>query len=439
MNNINKQNPKAKDSPVYVVDGCRTPFLTTRGRANQFSAADLAVAAGRPLLLRQPFSPDAIDEVILGCVIPAPDEVNIARVASLRLGCNIKTPAWTVQRNCASGMQALDTAVRNIQGGHAGLILAGGVEAMSRAPLQWRPKLVEWMAGWLKARSLKAKLQSLASLSLKDLRPVFTLLQGLTDPSTGLSMGQTAEELAYEFAINRQSMDQFALASQQRLDKAQKDGVFNEEITPLFSPDGKVIKNDQGLHPNSSVEKLAKLKPVFDRPTGMVTAGNSAQITDGACWLLLADEATVKRLNLKPLGKITPASWAGLNPAQMGLGPVHAIDSLLKEYKTPFDSVDYWEINEAFAAQVIACTQAMDNPEYCKQELDGRAEPWGQIAPDRLNVDGGAISIGHPVSASGARIVLHLLHLLKRTKTKRGVAAICIGGGQGGAMLAEAV
>ncbi|MBF0193749.1 MAG: acetyl-CoA C-acetyltransferase [Magnetococcales bacterium] len=438
MNIINK-NTKAKDSPVYVVDGCRTPFLTTRGQANPFSAADLAVAAGRPLLLRQPFAADEIEEVILGCVIPAPDEVNIARVASLRLGCNIKTPAWTVQRNCASGMQALDTAVRNIQGGHSGLILAGGVEAMSRAPLQWRPKLVEWMSGWLKARSLKAKLQSLASLSIKELRPVITLLKGLTDPSTGLSMGQTAEELAYEFAIDRHAMDQFALASQNRLEKAQKDGLFNEEITPLFSHDGAVIKDDQGLHPGSNIKKLSKLKPVFDRPTGLVTAGNSAQITDGACWLLLADEATVKRLNLKPLGKITPASWAGLNPAQMGLGPVHAIDSLLKEYKTPFDSVDYWEINEAFAAQVIACTHAMDNPEYCKHELDKKDKPWGRIAPDRLNVDGGAISIGHPVSASGARIVLHLLHLLKRTKTKRGVAAICIGGGQGGAMLAEAV
>ncbi|MBF0357757.1 MAG: acetyl-CoA C-acetyltransferase [Magnetococcales bacterium] len=430
---------KSKQSPVYVVDGCRTPFLTTRGRANPFSAADLAVAAGRPLLLRQPFEADAIEEVILGCVIPASDEVNIARVASLRLGCDIKTPAWTVQRNCASGMQALDTAVRNIQGGHAGLILAGGVEAMSRAPLQWRPKLVEWFAGWLKAKSLKDKIRSLGRLSLKDLRPVITLLKGLTDPSTGLSMGQTAEELAYEFAIDRQAMDRYALRSQNRLAKAQKEQLFNGEITPLFSPDGSVINQDQGLHPNSNMEKLAKLKPVFDRPTGMVTAGNSAQVTDGACWLLLANAETVERWNLTPLGKITPASWAGIKPEQMGLGPVHAINSLLNEYELPFDSVDYWEINEAFAAQVIACTEALDSRSYCENELNGRDKPWGKIDHERLNVDGGAISIGHPVGASGARIVLHMLHLLHRTKTKRGVAALCIGGGQGGAMLAEAV
>jgi acetyl-CoA C-acetyltransferase len=439
MNAPVSKNRQGEKSPVYVVDGCRTPFLTSRGRANPMSAADLAVAAGRPLLLRQPFDTEALDEVILGCVIPAADEANIARVASLRLGCDPKTPAWTVQRNCASGMQALDTAVRNIQGGHAGLILAGGVEAMSRAPLQWRPQLVEWLANWREARGFSEKIRCLSKLSLRDLRPVITLLKGLTDPTVGLSMGQTAEELAHRFDINRYAMDQYALESQQRLKQAQKTQRFAAEITPVFSPDGPVISQDQGLHPDSNIEKLARLKPVFDRPTGLLTAGNSAQITDGACWLLLANEENVKRWNLAPLGKITPAAWAGLDPVQMGLGPVHAIHNLLAGYKVPFDDVDYWEINEAFAAQVIACTEAMASPDYCSSELDGLSEPLGQISKDRLNVDGGAISIGHPVGASGARIVLHLLHLLRRTKSKRGVAALCIGGGQGGAMLAEAV
>jgi acetyl-CoA C-acetyltransferase len=438
MNALKRDSGQEQRCPVYVVDGCRTPFLTTRGRANPFSAADLAVAAGRPLLLRQPFEADVLDEVILGCVIPAPDEVNIARVASLRLGCDPKTPAWTVQRNCASGMQALDTAVRNIQGGHAGLILAGGVEAMSRAPLQLRPQLVDWLVSWQQAKSLGEKIRCLGKLALRDLRPVITLLKGLTDPTVGLSMGQTAEELAYRFDISRQAMDQYAMESQQRLGKAQEEQHFANEITPIFSPDGPVISQDQGLYPNSAMKKLAKLKPVFDRPTGLLTAGNSAQITDGACWLLLANEETVKRWNLKPLGKITPAAWAGLDPTQMGLGPVHAINRLLGEQQIAFNSVDYWEINEAFAAQVIACTEAMDSSDYCDQDLDGQSK-LGRIARERLNVDGGAISIGHPVGASGARIVLHLLHLLRRNGSKRGVAALCIGGGQGGAMLAEAV
>ncbi|MBF0446752.1 MAG: acetyl-CoA C-acetyltransferase [Magnetococcales bacterium] len=425
--------------PVYVVDGVRTPFLKNRGRANPFSATDLAVAAGRPLLLRQPFEAAALDEVILGCVIPAPDEVNIARIAALRLGCQPQTPAWTVQRNCASGMQALDTAVRNIQGGHAGLILAGGVEAMSRAPLQWRPELVEWMANWSSARGLKEKILVLSKLSPRYFRPVITLLKGLTDPTIGLSMGQTAEELAYRFNISRQEMDQLAVSSHQRLAAAQMENQFEEEITPLFFAHGPAIKNDQGLHPQSRMESLAKLKPVFDRPTGLLTAGNSAQITDGACWLILADEENVKRWNLSPLGTITPAAWAGLDPTQMGLGPAHAIHQLLSDHDLPLDQIDYWEINEAFAAQVIACTAAMASPEYCRQTLKKPDQPWGQIPADRLNIDGGAISIGHPVGASGARIVLHLLHLLRRNRGKRGVAALCIGGGQGGALLAESV
>lgn len=439
MNISTKAHATANRRPVYVVDGCRTPFLATMGRANPMSAADLAVAAGRPLLLRQPFAAEELDEVILGCVIPAADEVNIARVASLRLGCSDQTPAWTVQRNCASGMQALDTAVRNIQGGHASLVLAGGVDAMSRAPLQWRPELVNWLVNWNRAHGLLAKIKALGKLSARNLSPIITLLKGLTDPIVGLSMGQTAEELAYRFEISRQDMDQYAVQSQQRLQKAQKEQLFANEITPVFSPDGPVISDDQGLHPNSKVEKLAKLKPAFDRPTGLLTAGNSAQITDGACWLLLADEESVKRWNLKPLGKITPAAWAGLDPSQMGLGPVHAIHQLLTANALPFGDVDYWEINEAFGAQVLACTKAMASQEYCQTELAGCQQPLGRIDQEHLNVDGGAISIGHPVGASGARIVLHLLHLLRRKGAKRGVAALCIGGGQGGAMLAEAV
>ena len=180
------------NEPVFVIDGCRTPFLRASGRANPFSAADLAVAAGRPLLLRQPFPASAIEEVILGNVMPAPDEANIARIAALRLGCPVETPAWTVHRNCASGMQALDTAIRNIQGGHAGLILAGGVEAMSRAPLQWRQELTDWLVGWGKARGMRARLRHLGLLKPRFLQPVITLLKGLTDPMEGISMGQTA-------------------------------------------------------------------------------------------------------------------------------------------------------------------------------------------------------------------------------------------------------
>lgn len=423
---------------VYVIDGSRTPFLRASGKGNPFSASDLAVAAGRPLLLRQPFSANELDEVILGCVMPAPDEANIARIASLRLGCGEETPAWTVQRNCGSGMQALDSGVRSIQSGQSSLVLAGGVEVMSRAPLMWSQGLIDWFSEWQRC-GLQARIKHLGRLKISLFRPIIALLKGLTDPTVGLSMGQTAEELAFRFQINREQMDSFAVQSHQRLAEAQDDNHFRQEIVPLFGNDGTVYEQDQGVRRNSSVEKLGILKPVFDRFVGLLTAGNSAQITDGACWLLLANEETVQKYALQPLGKITAASWAGLDPSQMGLGPVHASFKLLREQHIESSEVDYWEINEAFAAQVLACSQALTDESYCHNEVPHTPTPLKPIPSDRLNVDGGAISIGHPVGASGARIVLHLLHLLKRKGARRGIATLCIGGGQGGAMMAEAV
>ncbi|MBT4836379.1 MAG: acetyl-CoA C-acyltransferase, partial [Methylococcales bacterium] len=189
---------------------------------------------------------------------------------------------------------------------------------------------------------------------------------------------------------------------------------------------------------DSSVEKLAKLKPYFDRKVGMVTAGNSAQITDGACLLLLASESAVKKYKLTPIGKIADTQWSGLSPAQMGLGPAHAMSPILQRKRLKLDKIDYWEINEAFAAQVLACLEAWKDPKYCQTELN-RRQIIGEIDPEKLNIDGGGVSLGHPVGASGARIVLHLLKTLQRTNSKRGIASLCIGGGQGGAMLIENV
>lgn len=431
-------NASLPTRPVFVVDGARTPFLKAAGRANPFAAADLAVAAARPLLLRQPFEPHALDEVILGNVMPAPEEMNIARVVSLRLGCGHRVPAWSVHRNCASGMQALDAAVRNIQGGHAQLVLAGGVEAMSRAPLQLRLEFNDWLADWQKARGTLARLRHLATLRPRLLTPVITLLKGLTDPVVGLSMGQTAEKIAHRFNISREEMDHYAVASHQRLAAAWDTGFMKGETVPLNAPDGSPVDVDNGLRRDSSPEQLAKLRPVFDRPVGTVTAGNSAQVSDGACLLLLASEAAVKRFDLKVMGMLHPAHWVGVDPAQMGLGPVHAIHALLQRHDLKLEEIDGWEINEAFAAQVLACRKALADPDYCRDEL-GADAPRGEIPMERLNMNGGGISMGHPVGASGARIVLHLLRTLNLTRNRRGVASLCIGGGQGGAMLVETV
>lgn len=428
-------DPGLNGRPVHVVDGARSPFLKARGEPGPFTAADLAVQAARGLCLRQPFPAEAFDEVVAGCVMPGPDEANIARVVALRLGCGERVPAFTVQRNCASGMQALDTAARNIASGRSDLVLAGGIEAMSHAPVLLGTAMVAWLAGWNAARDWQARLRQLARLRPKHLAPVIGLLRGLTDPVVGLSMGQTAEILAHRFGIDREAMDRFALESHRRLAAAQDAGHLGE-IEPVYDPHGKVHLADDGLRRDTSMESLANLRPVFDRPFGLVTAGNSAQITDGAAWLILASETAVEKYDLPVLGRLVDSSWAGLDPAQMGLGPVHAMAPLMQRHGLDSSDVDYWEINEAFAAQVLACLAAWTDDDYCRTEL-GRDGAFGPIDHERLNIDGGGISLGHPVGASGARIVLHLLHVLRRNGARRGIASLCIGGGQGGAILVE--
>ena len=431
---------------VYVIDGLRTPQLKAASAPGAFSAADLGVYAARSLLLKMPFSAQQIDEVIIGCVMPAASEANIARQIALRIGCNEKTPAWTVQRNCASGLQAIDSGMQSISSGRAELVLVGGTEVMSRAPLLWNKSMVAWLAKWfsLPTHGLAAvskKVQHVVHLRPVFFKPVFSLLKGLTDPLAGLSMGQTAENLAWRFNITRAQMDQYALQSHQRLNKAATRGVLNSEITAIYDKNNHYYDADNGLRKDSSLDNLARLKPVFDKKYGSVTAGNSAQISDGATVLLLASEKMVKQYQLPVLGKLYACHWQGLAPQEMGLGPAYAIAPLLKKNNLHIDDIDYWEINEAFAAQVLACKKALNDDDFCKNELD-LSEKQGEIPDSRLNIDGGGISLGHPVGASGSRIVLHLLNSLKQhpgkdKKRLLGIASLCIGGGQGGAILVE--
>lgn len=420
--------------PIYVIDGARTPFLKARNAPGPFSASDLAVQCGRELLLRQPFPAGALDEVVVGCAAPSPDETNIGRVIALRLGCGHRVPGWTVMRNCASGMQALDSALLTLQAGRAQLMLAGGVDALSRAPVLLSDDMVRWLARWNSARSIGGRLAALRGFRPSYLAPVIGLLRGLTDPVAGLSMGQTAENLASRFGISRLDMDEYAARSHARTARARHDGAFGE-IVPLIDAKGTLYPADDGVRPDSTPDKLAALEPVFDRPWGNITAGNSSQVTDGAAMLLLATEAAVEKWNLRPLGRILDVQWAALDPAEMGLGPVFAATPILERHGMGLNDPDLWEINEAFAAQVLACLAAWQDDGWCREHLGRPA--LGALDQDRLNVDGGAIAIGHPVGASGARIVLHLLHALRARGLRRGIAAICIGGGQGGAMLVE--
>ncbi len=424
---------------VYVVDGARTPFLKAKGKPGPFSGGDLAVAAGRPLLARQKFAPTDLDEVIIGAAMPSADEANIGRVVALRLGCGDKVPAWTVMRNCASGMQALDSACMNILAGKSQLVLAGGTDAMSHAPLLFGPAMVNWLADWYGAKSLGQRAGVAAKFRLAYLAPVIAILKGLTDPIVKLSMGQTAEIVAKRFGITRQMMDEFAAGSHQRVLAGREAGHFGE-IEPMIDARGNVYKEDDGVRTDSTPERLAKLRPVFDKTYGSVTAGNSSQVTDGAALLVLASEEAVSRFGLQPLGAIVDSQWSALDPAEMGLGPVHAITPMLVRNGLGLADLDTLEINEAFAAQALGCLAAWESEEYCRDKLGLDAAAFGKFGKmDRakFNVDGGAIAIGHPIGGSGARVVLHALKVLERTGGKRAAASLCIGGGQGGAMLLE--
>ncbi|WP_244467933.1 acetyl-CoA C-acetyltransferase [Nitratireductor soli] len=435
---IGPSRPAGAGRPVYLVDGARTPFLRARGKPGPFTPVDLAVQCGRPLLMRQPFAPDAFDTVILGCVNVIADEMNPARVAALRLGMGDAMPAFTVQINCGSGMQSIDTAFRTIEAGKADLILAGGAEALSHAPLVLRQEAAAWFGRFAMAKTALERATALAGFRPEMAKPVIGLERGLTDPITNLNMGQTAEKIGHQFNITREAADAYALESHRRLAKAQKNGALAGEVVPAIDRKGTLYVRDDGVRPDSTMEKLAKLNPAFERPFGRVTPGNSSQITDGACWVILASEEAVKKHGLTPLARIVDSEWSALDPSIMGLGPTLCSTALMQRQGLMRTDIDLWELNEAFAAQVLACVAAWEDEDYCRKVL-GLPEIFGTIAHDRLNVDGGAISLGHPVGTSGNRIVLHLVNAMRRRGDKRGIATECIGGGQGGAMLLEVI
>src|ERR1700745_1584107 len=424
--------------PVFIIDGSRTPFLKARSGPGPFTPVDLAVQCGRPLLARQPFAPTAFDQVILGCVNVIADEMNPARVAALRLGMGEAMVAFTVQINCGSGMQWIDTGYRYIRDGGADLILAGGTEALSYAPLVWSAQGVRWFAGLAGAKGIGAKIAAALKVRPSYLKPIIGLERGLTDPITELNMGQTAEVVGHLFGITRAQSDFYAAESHKRLANAQAEGWLKGEVETAFARDGKYYDHDDGVRPDSTPEKLAGPKPVVERPWGVRTAGNSSQITDGASWVILASEEAVKKHGLNPKAVIVDSHWAALDPSIMGLGPVLSATALLKRNALTLQDIETWELNEPFPTKVLGCLSAWNDEKFCKEIL-GLTGAAGQIDQTKLNVDGGAISLGHPVGCSGNRIVLHLVNAMKRLGTRRGIATECIGGGLGGAMLIETV
>ncbi|HTW95144.1 MAG TPA: thiolase family protein [Tepidisphaeraceae bacterium] len=422
---------------VAIIAGCRTPWVKSGTLLRATHASELGRLAIQETLCRASFQPDSLDEVILGNVVMPADAANLARVSALWAGVPASVPALTVQRNCASGIEAVAQAATKIRAGQAKSIIAGGVESMSTIPLLFSQTATDAFTSLARARTPWQRATAMAHFRPRDFKPVIGLELGLTDPTCGLIMGKTAEVLAHEFSISRHEQDEFALRSHQRAVAAHAAGRLSDETFAIyagekFSP----VTHDNGPRENQSMAALARLKPLFEKRDGTVTAGNSCQLTDGAAALLVMDADTAEAEGREILGYVNSFAFTGLDPAHMGLGPVYAISSLLDQTGLTMADIDLFEVNEAFAAQVLACQKALASDSFARQHLN-RERALGAIDAEKLNVNGGAIALGHPVGATGARLILTLLMEMRRRDVHRGIAALCVGGGQGAAILLE--
>lgn len=416
-------------TPLYIIDGARTPFCKMSTDLEALTADDLGRHATAAVLTRTGIDPASLDEVIFGCVGQPVEAANIARIISLRSGIPAMVPACTVHRNCASGMEAVTTAHQRMVSGNGELFLVGGTESMSRIPLLFPHDTSRKFSGLSRAKHPLDKARSLAEFRAADFQPRIALQLGLTDPFSGMIMGDTAEILAREYRITREAQDAFAAASHS---KALAERMHSrEEIAPVYM-DGHVISDDNGIREDSTPANLAKLRPIFDRQTGTVTAGNSSQITDGAVALLVGSEAAVKKLGIEPLGMLIGYAYTGCDPERMGLGPVHAIEKARASTGLGISDADVIELNEAFAAQALAVLAALNDPAH-----HGFSHAPQPLDPMQINRRGGSIALGHPVGATGARLILSSLRQLQKSGGKRALVTLCVGGGQGAALWLE--
>ena len=417
--------------PLHIISAIRTPFTRAGTVLAGQDAVDLGKAAVSALLTRGGFDPQVVDEVIFGCVGQPAHAQNIARVIALRSGIPEARPAMTVHRNCASGLEALTTAHAKMCAGQGEVFLVGGTESMSNMPLYFSRQAAEKFGTLGKARGIGQKLGALTSFRPADFAPIIGLKLGLTDPVVEMNMGETAELLAREFHISRDMQDAFALRSHQRAAAAQAAGKFDAEIVPLnvtikvgegstVKETSIVFKVDEGVRRDSSAEALAKLKPAFAMK-GTVTAGNSSQTSDGAAALLIMSEEKAKALGLKPLARFVSFAVGGVPPEVMGIGPVAAVPKALKYAGMDLKDIDLIELNEAFAAQGLAVVRELGMDE------------------EKVNVNGGAIALGHPLGCTGAKLTVQIIHELQRQGKETGLVTMCIGGGMGAAGIVQLV
>ena len=408
---------------LAIIEGIRTPFCKAGTLLKPLPAQELGRVVVTELLDRTGFDRAQLSHVIFGNVAQPPDAANIARVIALTAGIPYEVPAYTVHRNCASGFESITSAYEKMVAGQGDAFLGGGTESMSNIPLLYTTAAADKYARLSRAKTAGERLQALLAFRASDFKPRIGVMLGLTDPTCALNMGQTAEMLYRDFGITREQQDQFALAS--HLKATQARAKLREEIMTVYLPGGKFVADDNGVRENQTREALAKLAPAFDRRNGTVTAGNSSQLTDGAVALLVTSEARARQLGQKPLGYLRAYAYAGVEPQRMGIGPAYAIPQSLARAGLKLDDIGLIEINEAFAVQVLACDVVM------KQKFGL------SLNHEILNVNGGAIALGHPVGASAARLVLTLLKEMQRRNVRTGLASACVGGGQGGALILE--
>ena len=423
---------------VAIVGGLRTPFAKADTALRDTGAVELGRLVVTELLNVYDLRADEVDAVVMGNIAQPADAPNVARVIALRAGLSNATPAHTINRNCASGLDAVIEAARMIALGEARLVIAGGTESMSQIPLLYPESYRRVLFGAQRARNARQKVATLSAIRPEHFKPIIGLECGLTDPVAGLNMGETAEVLAKEFGIDRETQDAFALRSHTRAVEAQRAGRFDEETIPVYVADAyeTALRLDNGPRENQSMEALAKLRPIFDRTFGTVTAGNACPITDGAAAMVVADASLAKERGWRVMGRIRSHGVYGIEPERMGLGPVLASSLALERAHMSMSDIDLVEINEAFAAQVLACEKAFDSSTFAAEYL-GRSRPVGALDMERLNVNGGAIALGHPVGVSGTRLVLTMLLELSRRGLGTGLATLCVGGGQGAAVILE--
>lgn len=438
---------------VVLVEGLRTPFAKAGTKLKKVHPAELGKVALKQVIAQTNLDVNLVDEVIIGNTGNPPDAVNISRVVALNAGIPLKTSAYTVHRNCASALESISNGYEKIKSGTMDVIIAGGTENMSQMPTLPPKKFQEIFEKLFAAKGPKQALPLLWTLFKADMKqikallsgnmkdeyfPVISVMMGLTDPFVGINMGQTAEILAKEWGLSRETQDKFALRSHLLASKATKEGRMREEIASVYlAPEYKeVVSDDVGPRESQTIEALAKLKPFFDKATGSITAGNSCPITDGAAMVLLMSREKAESLGYKPLATVRSYGFAGLEPERMGLGPVYSSPVALKRAGLTMKDIGLVELNEAFAAQVLSCQKAFDSDKFAQEKL-GLSSKIGEIRDEILNVNGGAIALGHPVGATGTRIVLTLAKEMKRRNTQFGLATLCIGGGQGGTMILE--